>query len=122
MTPAELRAEAHTILAQAREREAAAYETLGAARGLDRQGHELLAQAARLEADDSGQEQLSPEQAAKVVGRSAATLYTWRRRGTGPRYLQVGGKITYLRADLESWLHSRRIGSTAERRDLEAAS
>lgn len=104
--PAELRALAHDHLVEARR-----YEM---------EAQELFAEAARLESSQALEARLSPDDAAAFLRVKRGTLNAWRRNGRGPRYVMVGTKITYLRADLESWLQSRRIGSTAERRDLGA--
>ncbi len=49
---------------------------------------------------------LTSDQAALLLGVPVATLRTWRsrRRGYGPRAVQVGGSIRYRLADLLAWI------------------
>ncbi|CUR54279.1 helix-turn-helix domain-containing protein [Nocardioides sp.] len=49
---------------------------------------------------------LTSDEAAVVLGVPVATLRTWRsrRRGYGPRAVQVGGSIRYRPADLLAWI------------------
>ena len=34
---------------------------------------------------------------------SPCTLEQWRSRGTGPRYLKIGGKVLYRQEDIEAY-------------------
>ena len=49
------------------------------------------------------------------------TLANWRHDGGGPRFCKPkpGGRVFYLRSDLDAWLKAARFESTAEyqRRD-----
>ena len=56
--------------------------------------------------------------AARYVGLSRKTLAKKRCDGTGPKFVKVG-RIFYYRDDLDAWLRSRRVTSTAELRALE---
>lgn len=49
---------------------------------------------------------LTSDEAALVLALPVATLRTWRsrRRGYGPRAVQVGGSIRYRLADLLTWI------------------
>lgn len=49
---------------------------------------------------------LTSDEAASVLGVPVATLRTWRsrRRGYGPRAVQVGGSIRYRLPDLLAWI------------------
>jgi predicted DNA-binding transcriptional regulator AlpA len=49
---------------------------------------------------------LTSDEAALLLGVPVATLRTWRsrRRGYGPRAVQVGGSIRYRLADLLAWI------------------
>jgi predicted DNA-binding transcriptional regulator AlpA len=49
---------------------------------------------------------LTSAEAALLLGIPVATLRTWRsrRRGYGPRAVQVGGGIRYRLADLLAWI------------------
>lgn len=53
--------------------------------------------------------------AAVYVGLSAATLAKMRcRSNDGPRFMRLGRKILYARADLDAWLAARRASSTTD--------
>lgn len=49
---------------------------------------------------------LTSDEAALLLGVPVATLRTWRsrRRGYGPRAVQVGGSVRYRLADLLAWI------------------
>lgn len=49
---------------------------------------------------------LTSDEAALLLGVPVASLRTWRsrRRGYGPRAVQVGGSIRYRPADLLAWI------------------
>ena len=47
---------------------------------------------------------LSPEDAARILGKSASTLASWRSDGKGPRYIKFGGTIRYRPAAIEEFL------------------
>lgn len=46
----------------------------------------------------------SPEQLAAYLGVSKRTLTQWRGQKKGPRWLQIGRHVRYLRADTQRWL------------------
>jgi predicted DNA-binding transcriptional regulator AlpA len=51
---------------------------------------------------------LSPQQAAKYLGFSVATLERWRRMRVGPKFLKLGGnRIAYLQKHLDEYIESR---------------
>jgi hypothetical protein len=52
--------------------------------------------------------------AATYVGLASSTLAKLRCRGGSPTFLRLGRKIVYLRADLDSWLATRRARNTSE--------
>jgi len=54
----------------------------------------------------AGHRLLTSDEAALLLGVPVATLRTWRsrRRGYGPRAVQVGGSIRYRPADLLAWI------------------
>jgi excisionase family DNA binding protein len=47
--------------------------------------------------------------AARVIGLDHRTLEQWRYQGKGPAYLKVGRQVRYLREELDTWLHGRRV-------------
>ena len=54
-------------------------------------------------------EYLTEDEAAAHVHLNPRTLSNWRSAGRGPRYLKAGGRVRYLREDLDRWLdaHAR---------------
>lgn len=48
-------------------------------------------------------------EAADYLGLAAVTLETWRYKKSGPAYIKSGGRIFYLKKDLDDWIQSRRI-------------
>lgn len=57
---------------------------------------------------------LNPKAAAALLGLSDWTLAEWRCKGTGPRYVKVGGRVRYSPSDLAEWIESRTVASTSE--------
>jgi len=56
---------------------------------------------------------LTPVQAARYVGVSAAVLRLWRSHGMGPQHFRAGEKlIRYRRTDLDCWIESRLSGGS----------
>ena len=54
--------------------------------------------------------------AAIYLGCAAKTLADWATKGTGPRYVMVGGRAFYFQDDLDSWIASQeRVTSSAQR-------
>ena len=47
--------------------------------------------------------EIRPSTAAAFLGRSTATLATYRWDGTGPTFRKVGRRIVYAMGDLEAW-------------------
>jgi predicted DNA-binding transcriptional regulator AlpA len=45
----------------------------------------------------------------KLIGHgvTVSTLSNWRYRGTGPKYIKIGRKVLYRRADLTEWLEKQ---------------
>jgi hypothetical protein len=53
---------------------------------------------------------LTTEEAARFLGRSPATLDTWRcRKRYGLPYIKNGGRIEYDLDDLIAWRESRKV-------------
>ncbi|HRZ07459.1 MAG TPA: helix-turn-helix domain-containing protein [Candidatus Competibacteraceae bacterium] len=59
--------------------------------------------------------------AAAYLGLSIKSLAIMRSLGTGPAFFKLGGRCFYRRADLDSWVESRRVTSTAQYRARRAA-
>jgi predicted DNA-binding transcriptional regulator AlpA len=57
---------------------------------------------------------LTPAQAAEAVSLSEQTLRIARIRGNGPKFVKLGASVRYRLSDLEAWIASRVVGSTAE--------
>ena len=57
---------------------------------------------------------LNTREAAAVLGLSARTLDRYRVSGDGPVFLKLGGRVRYLREDLDEWVRSRRRRSTSD--------
>lgn len=54
--------------------------------------------------------EIMPEaQVADFLGLSLKGFRNYRRSGAGPPYCQLGRSVVYRRADVESWLLSRRV-------------
>ncbi len=51
---------------------------------------------------------LTQAQAAACIGVSRATIFRMRVAGTGPEYLQIGGRIYYEPAKIAEWLEKQR--------------
>jgi len=63
-----------------------------------------------------GDDQLrSPSWLAQRLGKSAKTLETWRRQGTGPAFVRVGRDIRYRESDVERWLTAQTVGKAVDR-------
>lgn len=57
--------------------------------------------------------------AAAYVGFAPKTLAQYASKGIGPRFLKRG-RVWYFKADLDAWLQSGVVGSTAQARKLDA--
>jgi hypothetical protein len=55
-------------------------------------------------------------EAAVILRQSHHTLNSKRSRGEGPPFVKSGGRVFYLRSDLEAYILARRYNSTAEAR------
>jgi len=56
----------------------------------------------------------NPREAAACLGLSTRTLERYRVSGDGPVFVKLGGKVRYLREDLDAWVRSRRRKSTSD--------
>lgn len=59
-------------------------------------------------------ESLKPNEAARFVGLSEATLAKARCLGGGPPYVKMGRAVRYLPADLIAWRDSHHVRHTSE--------
>ena len=57
---------------------------------------------------------LNTREAAAQLGLSSRTLDRYRVSGDGPVFLKFGGRVRYLREDLDEWARSRRRRSTSD--------
>ena len=57
---------------------------------------------------------LNTRTAAAHLGLSTRTLDRYRVSGDGPVFLKFGGRVRYLREDLDAWARSRRRRSTSD--------
>ena len=57
---------------------------------------------------------LSTREAAEWLGLSTRTLDRYRVSGDGPVFHRFGGRVRYLRADLDAWAALRRRRSTSD--------
>ena len=57
---------------------------------------------------------LNTRQAADHLGLSTRTLDRFRVSGDGPVFLKFGGRVRYLREDLDAWARTRRRRSTSD--------
>ena len=57
---------------------------------------------------------LNTREAAEYLGLSPRTLDRYRVSGAGPVFLKLGGRVGYLREDLDDWLRTRRRTSTSD--------
>lgn len=69
---------------------------------------------------------LTRKEVADILGIKPDTLNHWTWRGTGPVSVKVGGRVKYMRADVDAWIaESKRISSNpvrdAELRAAQAA-
>ncbi|MFH0244444.1 helix-turn-helix transcriptional regulator [Streptomyces sp. HK10] len=46
----------------------------------------------------------SIEEVAEYLGVTVATIYTWRYKGTGPRFSKVGRHLKARWSDVDAWL------------------
>lgn len=61
---------------------------------------------------NSKPKQLTPDEAAAIVGVSKQTMAAWRctKKESIP-YYKVGGKVYYREQDLLAWLESKRVAA-----------
>jgi len=57
---------------------------------------------------------LSPQQAADLIGISSSTLAKLRLSGDGPAFLKLSKRVVYRPQDIENWQAQRVFRSTSE--------
>lgn len=57
---------------------------------------------------------LTTREAAQYLGLAVSTLNKWRCHGGGPEFLKLGRAVRYRREDLDAFLATRRLSSTAQ--------
>lgn len=69
--------------------------------------------------DDGGNALLTTGEAARFLRLSVPTMERLRLSGDGPVFIKLGpgkrSRVVYRRADLDTWLHAQRRGSTSQR-------
>ncbi len=60
----------------------------------------------------------APPAAGGYISTAPNTMAGWRSLGTGPTFCKIGGRVYYRKSDLDDWIASRRVSSTAEARAL----
>jgi predicted DNA-binding transcriptional regulator AlpA len=50
---------------------------------------------------------------ARELGVGSSTLEKWRLKGSGPRFIRLGGKVAYDAKDVEAWLEAQKAESTS---------
>jgi len=58
---------------------------------------------------------MNTREAASYLRLGKPTIERFRMTGEGPAYLKLGGAVRYRRCDLDDWLESCLIQSTAKR-------
>ncbi|WIH05522.1 helix-turn-helix domain-containing protein [Xanthomonas translucens pv. graminis] len=58
---------------------------------------------------------LKGPEAASYLGLSNSTLEKMRHEGRGPRYVRLGGRVFYRRADLDQYLEAGVVETTDSR-------
>lgn len=60
-------------------------------------------------------ERMKGPDAASYLGVGVSTLEKMRCHGKGPRFLRLGGRVFYLRQDLDAYLQSCAVETTDSR-------
>jgi predicted DNA-binding transcriptional regulator AlpA len=59
--------------------------------------------------------------AAIYLGFAPKTLADWATKGTGPKYVMVGGRVFYFREDIDAWIGSQPRSPGSSRPELRSA-
>ena len=57
---------------------------------------------------------LNAHEAAEYLGLSVRTMNRYRVTGNGPPYYRIGGRVRYVRAELDEWVTGSRRTSTSD--------
>lgn len=57
---------------------------------------------------------LLPDEAGEFLGFSRSWLAKLRMTGEGPKFIKLGRKVRYARADLDAWVAAGRASSTSD--------
>lgn len=49
---------------------------------------------------------LDTRELSEQIGFKEQTLKEWRMKGTGPKFVNVGGRIRYLKSSVDEWIDS----------------
>lgn len=49
----------------------------------------------------------------RAYGLAQSTWEKMRHRGTGPRFIRLGGRVAYDQRDVEAWLEGQKAQSTS---------
>jgi hypothetical protein len=60
-----------------------------------------------------GRDMWLPDKAADYLGTARQTLAKWRCLKVGPSYYRIGGRILYLKQDLDSFIAGSRVDGAA---------
>ena len=61
----------------------------------------------------SGRDLWSPDKSADYMGTARQTLAKWRWLKVGPSYYRIGGRILYLKEDLDFFIAGSRVDGAA---------
>ena len=61
-------------------------------------------------------ELLTDDEFGELSGAAKITRATWRRKGLGPRFIKIGRRVFYRRAEIDAWLLQQEARTNAERR------
>lgn len=59
-------------------------------------------------------ELLTAAELAAKLHKTAAALAQWRYKGTGPKFIKLGGGIRYRASDVEAWLDAQTRSQTGQ--------
>jgi len=52
---------------------------------------------------------LDSREAAEQLGVAPYTMKSWRRKGVGPGYVKIGGRVYYTRKQINDYIKSRTV-------------